>query len=206
MRYAQRTQVASLLVRTCGSDDLGADPLRQLNRREADPARGAVHQHGLALLQAGDLHQPVIRGDECHHARARLQRDGVRQFEGTVRRDDHVGPEPIGAEGVDAIADGKARDVAADTGDSTGDLHSDTASGVCVLRDAVRYEAHGLEDVFVVQRNELGLDLHVVGADDAPRAGRKRDVVQRSSVLELERVRGFGRDRKRLQTPPALRL
>ena len=42
-------------------EDLRADALRELHRRQADAAGGRVDQHALAGAQAGELLQPVAR-------------------------------------------------------------------------------------------------------------------------------------------------
>ena len=103
---------------------------------------------------------------------------------------DHVRPERVGAEGVDAGADRQGGDRAADTGDSTRNLHPDAASRIRVLRDVVGDKPHRLEDVLVVKRSEVDLDLHLVSAEGASFAGRERHAVQAPRGPEFQCVGG----------------
>src|SRR6478736_8811329 len=75
-----------LLRRAGRGEDLGADMLRDLQRRLADAAGCGMNQDTLALAQPAKMMQGVVGGHECERDRDRLFEGDVCWLAGDQRR------------------------------------------------------------------------------------------------------------------------
>ena len=116
-------------------DHGGAERRRQLHAGRADPARRAVHEHGLARLQVAPHHHGEVRGEVVHRqTRARLEGDVVGQ------REDGIG-----------IRGGDLRERA-----RAAERHHPVARRE---RRAVRHLPHRARDLGAQRERQLGLVL-----------------------------------------------
>ena len=95
---------ALLLLRGHDRDRARAEPLRDLQRRRSNAARGAVHEHGLAVLHAPAQLQREVRGVVVEHQPGALR--VVERAEGEregLRCDGNLGEAAERAERGDAI-------------------------------------------------------------------------------------------------------
>jgi hypothetical protein len=98
---------------------------RELDRHQPHPAGGAVHQHGVALADAG-RGERVHRGGAGEHQAGRLlPAQGRRLGHQRGRRDDELGGVAAGdAEPDDLVPHGQG-DVRTDRGDHAGHLEAE---------------------------------------------------------------------------------
>ena len=124
---AERSDVVSLLFAAGRCNNLRTEPLRDLDRGEADTACGRMNEDGFALPQASQFVKRVVgRHEDDRHAR-RLRECHRIQFgygEQAIDRHGHVRAEAVPKRGNDSVADAIAGHTFADCRDDSCGLDS----------------------------------------------------------------------------------
>ena len=152
-------------------------PLRRatLQGRQADGAGAAMHQHGLAPLQAGQVHQRIVGGEiRDRQGRRSLEGEARRQRAHGERRRDDVAGEAARGERDDAVADRQVLDRRADGADRARAFHAQSWPGITVFEGFLRQQAQVPHDVAEIQPGRRNLDLDLAPRPAPAVAGASR--------------------------------
>ena len=124
VRRPQPQRLRAFVGRPGGHDDVDAEDAAQRNRRRADPAGPAMHQHGVALGRIGALEQIGPHGEQGFGNRRRLDhRQAVRHRQALARIDrDIFGIAAARQQCADRLAQLLVADILADRDDRAGNL------------------------------------------------------------------------------------
>ena len=173
---AERREIGALLGAAGGGEDLGADLLRDLDRRQADAAGRRVDQHPFAAAQLREPVERVVRRHEgarnggrgleghrrglAHHQRGARRREAGER----IRRDrDHL------------VARREARNVASAAHHPSGAIEPQALLAERLLRGDRRDHSGGQHDVAEIQSGGRDGDLHFVGLGVGPGRGMRRN-------------------------------
>jgi hypothetical protein len=187
MVHAQQAQEVAFLRGTCGGEDFGSLPLRDLYRCNSHAAGGAVDQDLLAFLDARKVIQGVIDRKEG-------ARDGGCSFEsqsGRNRRDavslghDEIA-ETAWPEAEDPVTGSEVPDPTAHGCHDPCELQTQCGSGKAVFDRPVGQETEGVHDVTEIQAGGLHLDFKLIMGGRHMGARLPPQVAQLSGKLEPE--------------------
>ena len=156
---AHQRQEVTLGGRTDGGEHLGAQPLGDLQRRDAHPPGSPVDQHLLAGFQTRQMLEGVVDGEEGgRDGRCRFQTDALRHAGQRGIRDHQAVREAGGAEADHPLTD-REFGVVPGACHHTGELEPQTWAGEAVLDGFIRQQSQGVHHVAEVEAG--GLDTYL---------------------------------------------
>ena len=162
---------------------------RDLQGRETHRAGAAMDQHGLAFLQARQMHERVVGGEEGdRQGGGGLEGEVGRQRAHREGRGHDVAGKAAGHEGDDAVANLVFERLGPDSAHDAGAFHAQRRTGIAVFQRFFRQEAQVPHHVTEVEAGRDHLDLDLAGAGHGARHGRpgKRATVRAGARHELQ--------------------
>ncbi len=139
MIHAKQTQEVALFFRTCGRENFGPFPFRELYRRDPNATGGAVDQDLLPLLEAGKVIERVMNREEgAGDGGGGLERRTGRNQADTAGLGHDTIAETSRRKTENPVSGRKPADSATHTYHNTGELQTQRRSGKAAFDRAVR--------------------------------------------------------------------